>query len=243
MKHHDTVAERLGEGSDSALTQYLDIFVGKRSLLSLVKYELITGVFSLMPGGIGFLGRRFFYGKLLGRMGKKCAFGTGVALRSPGRIELGDKVVLDDNVTLDAKGEKGFVRTGDGVYVGKNTVFSCALAPVTLGSRVSVGPGCYIRAGRGPVEIGAFVTVGAGTVIISGNPDYTRMDIPMMRQEGSAEGVFIGDDIWIGVGAVILDGVRVGNGSVVGAGAVVNRDVPDHSIVAGVPAKVIGKRY
>ena len=65
----------------------------------------------------------------------------------------------------------------------------------------------------------------------------------MMKQEGNAQGVTIGDDVWIGVGVRIVDGVRIGHGCVVGAGAVVIRDTPDYAIVAGVPARIIGSRH
>jgi galactoside O-acetyltransferase len=90
--------------------------------------------------------------------------------------------------------------------------------------------------------LGSQLTVGSHTAIVSGNPDYKRLDIPMKRQVGSVEGITIGDDVWIGVGVRILDGVKVGTGSVIGAGAVVIEDVPEYAIAAGVPAKMIGTR-
>ena len=58
----------------------------------------------------------------------------------------------------------------------------------------------------------------------------------------SRGGIHISDDAWIGVGVIVLDGVRIGKGAVIGAGSVVTRDVPDNTIVAGVPAKVIRMR-
>jgi len=65
----------------------------------------------------------------------------------------------------------------------------------------------------------------------------------MMDQGMYSRGpVVIGDDVWIGAGATILDGVRVGRGAIVGAGAVVTRDVPDFAVVTGVPAKVVSQR-
>jgi acetyltransferase-like isoleucine patch superfamily enzyme len=64
----------------------------------------------------------------------------------------------------------------------------------------------------------------------------------MKRQVGSTAGITIGDDVWIGVGARVLDGVTIGGGSVIGAGAVVIEDVPEYAIAAGVPAKMIGTR-
>lgn len=79
-------------------------------------------------------------------------------------------------------------------------------------------------------------------MIISGNPSYDRTDVPMKQQVGSARGIKIGDDVWMGVGVRIVDGVKVGNGCVIGAGAVVLESIPDGSIAAGVPARVIGRR-
>ena len=62
---------------------------------------------------------------------------------------------------------------------------------------------------------------------------------PFIEQGITAEGIIIEDDVWIGASAVITDGVRVGKGAVVAAGAVVTKDVPPHSVVGGVPAKII----
>jgi acetyltransferase-like isoleucine patch superfamily enzyme len=92
------------------------------------------------------------------------------------------------------------------------------------------------------VTLGDHLTIGAHSVVVSGNPDYSRLDIPMKRQVGSIGGISIGNDVWVGVGARITDGVTIGSGSVIGAGAVVTDDVPDYAIAAGVPAKIIGNR-
>ena len=131
---------------------------------------------------------------------------------------------------------------GDEVLIGKNSIFSCASSTINVGNNVTFGPNCYIRGSRGPVRLGSYITIGAHTVIISGNPDYKRLDIPMMKQEGSAEGIAVGNDVWIGVGARIIDGVKIGDGCVIGAGAVVTKDIAANAIAAGVPAKIIGTR-
>jgi acetyltransferase-like isoleucine patch superfamily enzyme len=90
--------------------------------------------------------------------------------------------------------------------------------------------------------MGSDITIGSHTVIISGNPDYKRLDIPMMKQQGSARGINIEDDVWIGVGVRVIDGVRIGRGSVIGAGAVVTKDIPPYGIATGVPAEVVKMR-
>ena len=106
-------------------------------------------------------------------------------------------------------------------------------------------------------EVGSFVSVSWNVTIGGADHDYSKLsthsfiynDYDELRPEG-AEGYdrfsspcVIKNDVWIAANAVILRGVTVGNGSVVGAGAVVTKDVPDYAIVAGVPARIIGYRF
>ncbi|MEZ5393128.1 MAG: acyltransferase [Bryobacterales bacterium] len=75
--------------------------------------------------------------------------------------------------------------------------------------------------------------------IVAVNHVFQDPNRPFVEQGITAEGVVIEDDVWIGSGAVITDGITVGRGSVVAAGAVVTKDVPPHTVVGGVPARVI----
>jgi acetyltransferase-like isoleucine patch superfamily enzyme len=238
----ETVVDTLSEETSSPLQKYQSIYVGGGSLFELLQYELLTFFLSPVPGALGFFLRKVLYKKLFAYAGRGTIIGPSVTVRCPRQISLGDNVFVDGQAVLDAKGPGSRIEIGDSVLVGSNTVFSCASASIVVGHDVSVGPHCYIRASKGSVRLGSYVTIGAQTVIISGNPDYKRLDIPMMKQQGQAEGVTIGDDVWIGVGARVVDGVQIGEGCVIGAGAVVVKDVPDYAIVAGVPAKVIGSR-
>ena len=242
VRARETLVDVLGKGGASPLRKYQEIYVGSRSLLALARYELLTGLLGPLPGAPGFALRQFFYKGLFASLGKGAMIGPNVTLRCPGRIALGRSVAIDSGAVLDAKGEESRIRIGDSVLVGKDTAISCASAEIILGHDVSIGPGCYLRASAGPVRLGSYITIGAHTVLISGNPDYQRLDVPMMKQQGPAEGIQVGDDVWMGVGVRVIDGVKVGNGSVIGAGAVVIEDVPEYAIVAGVPARVIGKR-
>jgi acetyltransferase-like isoleucine patch superfamily enzyme len=74
------------------------------------------------------------------------------------------------------------------------------------------------------------------------NHVYTDPDTPIRLQGVTRRGIVVEDDCWIGAGSMILDGVRISRGCVVAAGAVVTRDVPPYSVVAGVPARVIKSR-
>lgn len=238
----ESVVDTVSTGSASALQKYREIYVGRRSLLQFLGYEWRTSLLSPIPGALGFLLRKIFYPGMFAKVGKGTIIGPCVTLRCPGRISLGDGVLVDGNVVLDAKGAGSRITVGGLGLIGRNTILSCAAATITMGDNVSIGPNCYIRASQGPVELGSFVTVGSHSVVISGSPDYRRLDVPMMKQQRRAEGVTIGDDVWIGVGTRIIDGATVGDGSVIGAGAVVLNDVPEFSIAAGVPAEVIGSR-
>lgn len=238
----ESLVSTLSRATDSPLQQYQQLYVGKSTLFELLKYELLTFFLSPLPGALGFLLRKAFYGRLFAKVGRGTIIGPYVTLRCPGQISLGDNNFIDSQAVLDAKGSRSQIHLGNAVLVGKNTVFSCSEATIAVGDDVSIGPHCYIRAGIGSVKLGSYLTIGSHTVIISGNPDYKRLDIPMKQQVGSTEGIIIGDDVWIGVGVRITDGVTIGNGSVIGAGAVVIEDVPDYAIAAGVPARIIGTR-
>ncbi|NEQ84957.1 MAG: maltose O-acetyltransferase [Moorea sp. SIO2I5] len=84
----------------------------------------------------------------------------------------------------------------------------------------------------------------AGNCYIGGGRYLSdRLDIPMMEQGVYSKGpVVIGDDVWLGAGAIVLDGVRIGKGCIIGAGAVVTKDLPDYAVAIGVPARVIRMR-
>ncbi len=106
---------------------------------------------------------------------------------------------------------------------------------LTLGDRVDIGEYTHIRA-NGGVTIGSGVLIAAGVIITSREHPVA---LPRFAVTADAP-VIVGDDVWIGAGAVILPGVTIGRGAVVAAGAVVTKAVEPFTIVGGVPARVIG---
>ena len=110
-----------------------------------------------------------------------------------------------------------------------------------LGRGSYVGDYCVIGV-NGSVNIGENVMIAQSVSVRDSDHRMVRVDIPMAHQGIDVEPVVIEDDVWIGHGAVILKGVRIGKGSVVAGGAVVREDVAPLSIVGGVPARVIGSR-
>lgn len=111
---------------------------------------------------------------------------------------------------------------------------------VSLGDRSGVGVNCRLH---GPVTIGHHVMMGPDVVVISTNHRFDDPTTPMIDQgHAGAREVVIEDDVWIGTRAIILPGVRVGRGSIIGAGSVVTKDVPSGSVVGGNPARVLRSR-
>lgn len=110
-----------------------------------------------------------------------------------------------------------------------------------LGAGSGWGVGCWFNAGGG-LSIGSNVLIGPHVVIHTMNHVYRDSAQPIKVQGHVKRPVVIEDDVWIGASAVVLPGVRVGQGAVVGAGAVVSHDVPSYSVVVGNPATVIKTR-
>ena len=123
---------------------------------------------------------------------------------------------------------------GKKVNIEQGAVFS---PKVTLGDFSGIGINAKIY---GACHIGSCGMMGTDVTVITRNHRHDRIDIPMMEQGFEEEQpVVIGNDVWIGDRVVILPGVHIGNGCIIGAGAVVTKDIPDNAIAAGVPARVI----
>ena len=113
-----------------------------------------------------------------------------------------------------------------------------AVGDVVIGDDTRVGIHNTII---GPVTIGSHVNLAQGITVTALNHNFDDSDKRIDEQGVSTSQVVIGDDVWIGANAVVLPGVTIGTHSIVAAGAVVTKDVPSHSLVAGVPAKIIKK--
>ena len=111
-----------------------------------------------------------------------------------------------------------------------------AVGDVTIGDYTRIGIHCTLI---GPVCIGNHVNLAQGITVTALNHNFEDSSKRIDEQGVSTKPVVIGDDVWIGTNAVILPGVTIGSHCVVATGAVVTKDIPDHTLVGGVPAKVI----
>lgn len=236
------IKDSVVSGGGSSLQRYQDAIVGSRSLLFLIRYELVQTLARFLPGAAGLLIRQKLVPGLLGGCGRGVAIGTGVMLRHPKRIELGQGVVIDDNCCLDANTNDTIgIRIGSKSMFGRDTRICSKLGTVTIGQNCGFGAGITVHSGlEGSVTIGDNCLV-AGHAYLGGGQYHTdRTDVPIVEQGHlSGQRLTIGDNCWIGAGAVVINGVTLGRDVIVAAGAVVTKDVPDFAIVGGVPAKVL----
>jgi acetyltransferase-like isoleucine patch superfamily enzyme len=134
------------------------------------------------------------------------------------------------------------------ISFGKGTVVKPFAVIQTQGGRIKIGHDCavssfdHITTGIKDITIGNSVRIAPSVTILGGSRNFHQKNARIMDQGSFHDGVTIEDDVLIGAGAVILPGRRIAEGAVIGANSVVNIDVPPYSIVAGVPAKVIGHR-
>ena len=126
---------------------------------------------------------------------------------------------------------------GDNVSVYPN-VYLQNVQEMEIGNNVSFQPMVYIEA-FGGVKIGDDVSFAEGASMFSVNHGFTDLNIPIKDQPLTSLPIEIENNVWVGAKATILGGVKVSSGTIVAAGAVVNRDTPKNSTVAGVPAKEI----
>ena len=134
------------------------------------------------------------------------------------------------------------ITIGDNVYVGHYTILKGYFKnKFIIGNNVWIGQGCFFHSAGG-IKIGNDVGIGPGVKVITSSHRLDEADKPIVHSTVTYAPVVIEDGCDIGTGAILLGGVHVGKGAQVGAGAVVTGDVPAHTIVAGVPAKVLRKR-
>jgi len=138
-----------------------------------------------------------------------------------------------------------FLACGTNVRFDPRDTF--AFENIEIGNDVFIGPGAKFLADRSVIRIGNKVLFGPNVTIIGGDHNASVIgefmhDVKIKRPEDDAD-VTVEDDVWVGGGATILKGVRLGRGCIVAAGSIVTREVSPYSIVAGVPAKVVRPRF
>ena len=137
------------------------------------------------------------------------------------RLVLGSGIHLDHGVIVWLGDESGFIRLGERVYVGPYTFLGTHNHQLQIGEDTMVGAHCYL---------------------ITENHGRKQAAIPYRQQDYEGADVTIGRNVWLGAHVTVLPGVSIGDNAIVGAGAVVTKNIPANETWAGVPAKKIGER-
>jgi len=223
--------------------QSLSLYL-KRQSVSVGRYfieQLLFGLIGWFPTILG-IGLRGLLYRLILHMDGWAAIERNVRLCFASNIRLGNGVYLDEATYLHAC--PNGIDIGAGTYVMHGAVLhvynfrDIPHSGIQIGRDSLIGEYSVIR-GQGGVKIGDRVYTSPFTQIIAVNHVFDDPERPFSQQGITAEGIIIEDDVWLGAGTIITDGVRIGQGAVVAAGAVVTKDVAPHTVVAGVPAKMI----
>ena len=174
----------------------------------------------------GLLAWRYAWRRFLTRAGRRW--------KTDGLVFLGRRLELE-------VGRRGEIRFGRFVWIGDGTKIRCHEGLVEIGAKTVMGQECTISAYQ-HVRIGEQCVIADRAMFIDFDHGVVEVERPIRLQGIYKRDVEVGSNVWIGYGACILRGVRVGDNSIVGTNAVVTKDVPANAVVAGAPARVIRMR-
>jgi acetyltransferase-like isoleucine patch superfamily enzyme len=203
--------------------------------------------------GLGYFGRiatwlatwfalPYYERRRLARYNPKGYIAPSATIYHP-QLQLGAHVFVGDRVLIFQDKTGGSVELCENVRLYNDTYIQTGDGgSVKIGADTSVQPRCQFSAYKAPIQIGCRVQIAPNCAFYPYDHGVA-MGEPIKNQPLQTKGgIIIDDDAWLGFGVIVLDGVRIGKGAVIGAGAVVTKDVPDGAIAAGVPARVINMR-
>lgn len=203
--------------------------------------HVLLGVLGPIHTYLGMILRRCFYRLILGEVGIWVRIKPFVELMQPAGIFLKSQVTIDPGVSLRCFG------TDSRIVVNNNVHLDSGVNIRTHKSgRIQIGPNSYL----GPytclsgdsISLGKNCMVASHCGIYANNHIFADPHVPIRTQGNSYQGITVEDDCWLGTGTKVLDGVTIGQGSVIGAGSVVTKSIPPYSVAVGAPAKVIKQR-
>jgi acetyltransferase-like isoleucine patch superfamily enzyme len=199
--------------------------------------------FTFMQAGAFGRGCRLF---LYGRSPKGALLGRGVRFFNLPDVHFGKFLKLGDGVFISALGKQG-IQIGDNVSIGAysraiiSTSFHQIGQFIRIGNNVGIGEFAYLG-GAGGLTIGNDCIIGQYFSCHPENHHFQDISQPIRLQGVSRKGITIGNNCWIGSKVTILDGVEIGDGCVIAAGAVVHTSFPAHCVIGGVPARILKQR-
>lgn len=229
------------EGLRKNFRNYVVKSTGKSSLLKFFCQGTLLTLLSNSPTAVGSVLRGYGYKALLGGIGSNCYIEKNIRFNIPRKVFLGDRVIIGESSWFDIADPESEIRIGDDVKIGRYCTFRAGPGDIVINKETNFGAFNFIDA-YGDFEIGRYSAIGPHSVIMTYNHLFEDASIPIRFQDLELKKVKIGEGVWLGAHVVVLPGVTIGDGSVVGAGAVVTKDIPPYSVAVGNPAKVIRKR-
>ena len=159
-------------------------------------------------------------------------------------LEIGAHCFIDDFVTVFAHQDGGPISLGEGVHLYRGTnVETGRGGSVTIGDDTHVQGSCNLKGFLGSLRIGRDVQIAPHCVFSPYEHGIDDVTVAIRAQPITTKGdIIIEDDVWLGAGVIVLNGVTIGRGAVIGAGSVVTKDIPPFSIAVGSPAAVVRRR-
>ncbi len=189
-------------------------------MLEKLIYELLCWVDAIVgqvPGRVGNRLRRAWYSTRAAKVGERLGTEPGIQMSGLSGISIGDDASFGGGCKLSATN-----------------------GALKLGNRVKANSGVTLNADFSSIEIGDDVLIAMSVIMRAADHRFDRSPEVLINQQGhEAKAIQIGNDVWIGAGAIILPGAIIGDHCVIGAGAVVKGEIPPNSVAVGVPARVI----
>ncbi len=203
---------------------------------------LLIALIGWIPLKIGISLRRLLYRLIFRHIGIDVEIQPGSEFSWPNNIELGDRARLHRDVRVRCREGESTVRFREWAHIDRGVDIKMHLVggEIEIGAHTYIGP--YTCLSGNLIKIGSYCMVASHSGIYANNHVFADATRKIVEQKNSYQGIVIEDDCWLGTGVKVLDGVTIGKGSVIGAGAVVTKSIPAYSIAVGVPARVIGHR-
>lgn len=197
------------------------------------------------PGAVGLLLRQRYLAGHFGSCGRGVLFGRNLSLTAPGKIHLGDRVIINNNAVLDAGNTHadGTILLEEDVFIGAATKLSLGTTgSISIKRGANLSSVCNITANYRRLVIGsdclvaAYCTIGDNTSTVEQNAQQ------VICQPNADQDTLIDQGCWLGVRARITEGIHIGRDSIIGAHAVVVDTIPPYAVAVGQPAKVVKDR-
>lgn len=205
------------------------------------KEAVVTTLVESMPLPPGRIIRRVMYRTIFAKIGSSVQIHRSVKFSRADGIEIGNRVKIKSGVRLKNLSQNSKICIGDGVDLDRGVdIKAHRSGKIEIGKNTFIGP--YVCLSGESITIGNDCLIASHTVIYAINHNFADPTRKINKQGVSYKGIVIEDDCWLGSGVRVLDGVTISQGSVIGAGSVVTKDIPPYSVAVGVPAKVISQR-